>query len=244
MEQFKYEERFRKELGQREITPSKESWKKLRGKLDAEENHSARRFMRWTGIAAFLAAGIMIAGFMFFREDKAAVPQVVDSPAGETIQQEERYSGEKEQEVISLVPERKKGAVANREKVPERKVRQPVAVQDDRIASTPEKVRPADPGLIPGEQGIVPAKDNLPLADSSPLENGSEVSDAEIDALLRKASLQLSTERSQEIVKRVNAAVLLEDVESQLEQSFRKKVLEVLQDGFSRAKNAVANRNL
>ena len=69
------------------------------------------------------------------------------------------------------------------------------------------------------------------------------VSDLEVDALLYAAMAELEQERAAYAVQPVNADELLQEVEYELDQNFRQKVFEVLKEGFSKAKTAVANRN-
>lgn len=244
MERLKYEDRFKKELKGREITPSGGSWEKLRDRLDAEEHRSVRSWW-WTGIAASVAAGIVIAALVFSGKETEVVPQVVDSPAQEVIQEDsgrDEYTEGKITEHFSPATEKKNPAVAERKEQSERQKQSAGSVAQT-VPGT-GKAGSTDNQVILREQEVGMPEDIRISEVSAPLEASREVSDAEIDALLRKATLQISTERSEEIVRGIDAGDLLRDVESELEQSFRKKVLEVLQDGFSRAKNAVANRNL
>ncbi|MHA7056221.1 hypothetical protein ACWGOQ_0003305 [Aquimarina sp. M1] len=72
--------------------------------------------------------------------------------------------------------------------------------------------------------------------------NNETVSDEEVDALLRKAQLEITTE---EILKSntVSASALLLDVESELDESFKDRVFEALKTGFEKLKTTVAERD-
>ncbi|MFD2564273.1 hypothetical protein [Aquimarina rubra] len=72
--------------------------------------------------------------------------------------------------------------------------------------------------------------------------NNGVVTDEEVDALLRKAQLEITTEQ---ILKSntVSASALLLDVESELDESFKDRVFEALKTGFEKLKTTVAERD-
>ncbi|MFD2915567.1 hypothetical protein [Psychroserpens luteus] len=70
------------------------------------------------------------------------------------------------------------------------------------------------------------------------------VTDTEIENLLKQAERDILRERIyNETTRTVDADALLQDVEDDLEQSFRTKVFEGLKSGFESVKTAVAERN-
>ena len=74
-------------------------------------------------------------------------------------------------------------------------------------------------------------------------ENGT-VTDTEIDALLKQAEKEILREHLYNETKRtVNANALLQDVEDDLEQSFRTKVFEGLKSSYKTVLTAVTDRN-
>ena len=74
-------------------------------------------------------------------------------------------------------------------------------------------------------------------------ENGT-VTDAEIDALLKQAERQILREYLyNETTRMVDADALLQDVEDDLEQSFRTKVFEGLKSSYKTVLTAVTERN-
>ncbi|WP_299431694.1 hypothetical protein [uncultured Aquimarina sp.] len=72
--------------------------------------------------------------------------------------------------------------------------------------------------------------------------NNDVITDEEVDALLRKAQHEITT---QQILKSntVNASALLLDVESELDESFKDRVFEALKTGFEKLKTTVAERD-
>ncbi len=73
---------------------------------------------------------------------------------------------------------------------------------------------------------------------------GNEVTDSEIDALLKQAERDILKQRLyNETTRTVDADALLKDVEEDLEQSFRARVFQNLISNFNSVKTAVAARN-
>ncbi len=71
--------------------------------------------------------------------------------------------------------------------------------------------------------------------------NNAEVTDEEINELLLKAQKDITT---QKILKSntVSASALLQDVEEEIDETFKQKVFEALKAGFQKVKTAVAER--
>ena len=69
-----------------------------------------------------------------------------------------------------------------------------------------------------------------------------EVSDAEIDSLLREAQAQISMQ-SEMAPDSVNAMALLSEAESEMDQTFREQLFNKLRKGFNKVRTAVADRN-
>ncbi|MCB0445367.1 MAG: hypothetical protein KDC68_06915, partial [Gelidibacter sp.] len=76
------------------------------------------------------------------------------------------------------------------------------------------------------------------------LKEKGTISDEAIDALLNQAQKEITLQKLyNEDVKTVDANALLQDVETDLQQSFRDKVFEALQTSYDKVKTAVAQRN-
>ena len=75
-------------------------------------------------------------------------------------------------------------------------------------------------------------------------ETNQNVTEAEIDALLDRAEKEISLQKLYDkSEKTVDADALLQDVEADLEQSFRDRIFEALKVGYKDVKTAVAERN-
>ncbi len=75
------------------------------------------------------------------------------------------------------------------------------------------------------------------------LERSAEVTDAEVDSLLRNAQEAIVREQLFNTDKTVNAMALLTEVEDELDQSFRDQIFQSLKTGFLKVRTAVADRN-
>ena len=70
------------------------------------------------------------------------------------------------------------------------------------------------------------------------------VSAEEIETLLEKAQREISNQRLlDQATTKIDPASLLEDVETELERSFRDKVFDALGEGFNKIRTAVVERN-
>jgi len=132
-------------------------------------------------------------------------------------------------------------------------------------ANSEENKNPAVDNLV--EEGIAKANEDKPksieknkIIENDPFVNtkveeviasiqniqdkNNTVTVAEIDDLLKKAQRDISTHRILNSNSfKVDATALLEDVETELERSFRNKVFDALGAGFDKVRTAVANRN-
>ena len=229
MEPVRFEEQIKEQLQKREIKPSAGSWEKLETRLE-QGGKPPKPILWWVGIAAAIAGVFFFLGTLF---DPGVEPTIVEQPSEEikiqepvVIQKDEVLiaSEETEEEEVSKpVPLPEKGKSSKTEVA--------VAVQgkpvEDPISESaePEIIQDQEVGEVVAEVKLTP------------------VSDEEIDALLNAAMANLEQERSSYAVQPVDAEELLQEVEYELDQSFRQKVFEVLKEGFSKAKTAVANRN-
>ncbi len=71
--------------------------------------------------------------------------------------------------------------------------------------------------------------------------NNTKVTDEEIDRLLRKAQRDITTQKILKS-KTVSASALLQDVEEEIDETFKQRVFEALKTGFQKVKTAVAER--
>jgi hypothetical protein len=252
----RFEDKIKRQLQNREISPSAGSWDKLSAKLDTPQERK-RPFVLWMGIAASIIGGILILSMVFNSSTISDSPEIVDVPKEEVklketpVEASEEIFTQTKGEVVQV-------AISEEEKEP--------ATPKSNLIVTPVKlsqqnkrkaVAAVDNKSLLKEQTLItpitPASDkilDLTLNDAlasvlTQTKNGQAVTDAEVNKLLADAASKISKERykSDYAVGKVDPQDLLQDVEFEMDNSFRDKIFEMLKEGYSKAKNAVANRN-
>ena len=251
-----FEDKIKKQMQDREIAPSAGSWDKLSSRLDAQEEKK-KPFVLWMGIAASIIGGILILSLVFKNSTPAVTPQIVDTPSEEVkIEKapietsEEIFTEINTEEPQVAVSEEKKESinpVTNKKPISEKKIQQNnrealAAIDNSSILnekSTSDKV-------LAKNQEVLDLKLKNALSDViAKTSEGTAVTDAEVDKLLEEAARRISLERYSKnyAAGKIDPEDLLLDVEFELDNSFRDKIFDMLKEGYSKAKTAVANRN-
>ena len=264
MTPIKFEENIREKLQERELEPSADAWNKLNAKLDSNLNKKSKVVnVYWYSIAASIV-GILIIASVFLNENKSkdSNEQLV---VKENVSEKENIKQDSEDSFKQVTPQEiEKEQIASEEKIKENilsKVniqnskyktsitKQPVNNQEEAIAVKINKGEEIEKKLIPEkvqfskEELLLNTKVDEVVAKVQELKNNNTtITEKEIDALMANAQREIKTERILSGYK-VDAAALLNDVEMELERSFRDKVFEALGDGFQIIRTAVVERN-
>ena len=233
MEPEKFENNVKKVLEERELQPSAAGWEKLEQRL--EKKKEKRPYLAWLASAAAIAAIFFVLGSYF----NAPVPersQLVEEPTQEPVFEEIQA----EPEVVQLAVSEEQEQIAEEKKPSaERGVKNAIFEAPVSEASAEKIAEVAkNPSEAPEEgseelKGLVKEIKSELASQDIP----QEVNDHEIEALLLLASAQLEAEPAYSI----NPNELLDQVEYELDQSFRQKVFEVVKEGLLKAKTAVAS---
>lgn len=227
-----FEKDIQRKLREREIVPSEKAWEKLNSQLPQEK---AKKSVTWYWVAA--AVIILISVGVFINNDK----NESQKPAVVNTEKENRKT-------IQLTPsqEIKEDVIVRNE------VLGPLR-QTEEKRNTPEPKRVTDiqeiKNEIEPEELVVEAIEDKKVTEVvSHLETlqslGKEITEAMVDSLLIQAQRELALERTfNEPTGKVDAMALLNEVENELDKSFRDKVFEALEGGFIVIKTAVADRN-
>lgn len=242
MKDQELDNQFRERLKDRRIMPSEAAWDRLQAQLDQKGEVSASLVSQWSwrwaaAVVPFLLAGGLL--WYFNAEVKTGAVQVV--PTEVVVQgQEEKGDARVQEPVIQseitsgtsvVTAEGSRSEVSREERVKTGKqplenalaVSEPVTTDQN----LPE-IREEDPEVLAVA---------LSLAQQQDLD---QLSDEEVDALLMEAIKRHRAPRA--IPGKVDASDLLADVESELDQNFKDKVLETLQLGIVKIRSAVAER--
>lgn len=220
---MEFEERFREVIQRREIKPSPDSWQQLRERLDTGTKPDKRSYS-WFWKAAAIAVLFFCLGTLF---ENPLAPDVVVPVEyhPQTLQNQKENPAE-------VIPE------------------EPVPRHKQELAVIPARQQWQLAGKTLEQQTVSNAGEILVRADLPEIRNLEkpkavpEVSDAEIEALLAGARRALSRDSASYNSEAVTAQALLRDVETELNESFRRRVFEILKEGYSMAKTALASREL
>lgn len=260
MAPYKLEDNIREKLEDRELKPSANAWGKLETKLDAAQ--PKKKPVLWYYIAASFA-GLLILSSVFFNQNNLEVNnQIVNetiapqnfekqveiipnntkaekSIVAENISEkvETSNSKEKEKQKINII---KPKTLSKQKSEIDKKIKKTEMVAK---ISVEKKQIVAEKSMLSEEQKQFNTKVEEVVASVKKLqENNAEVTAAEVEALLNTARLDIQTQRILNSSK-VDAMALLQDVEWELEKSFRDKVFDALGEGFIKIRTAVIERN-
>ena len=255
MAPIKFEENIKNKLDERRLKPSSEAWSKLSERLDGQGKKGNNMPFWWMGIAASIVGGLFIVSqFVNDESIQEITPQTVDTPKVETLIEQESKISTTDEDVI------KKAEIEDAKFTKElevKKLKSTVAIAQEGIV-TEDKV------II--KENVTPelkSETNKPIAvvlekltfEEETIQNvvakiqelkddSEEVTDEAIDALLLQAQKEITIKKLyNDSTRVVDADLLLQDVEADLDQSFRTKVFETLKASYNTVKTAVAQRN-
>ena len=230
---MEFEKKFKKKLQRREIKPSSDSWNRLQERLD-EDSQPKRRNYGWLWKVAAMA--VVFFGLGILVENPFDSPQVVIGIPEEQIPQQENSSAT---EIVASEAEIEE---KSSEKTPSSE--ETIAEKRDIKRVDPLRQRPLVRNELATIQSELPVKiGKTEVTEITASEELAQITDAEINNLLAMAREDISQDSSAYAAKFPEAEELLQEVEFELEESFRRKVFEVLKEGYSKARTAVANRN-
>lgn len=262
MAPIKFEEQLKEKLEKRTIQPSSEAWSTLANRLDQQDKKQNHKTFWWLGIAASIVGIILVSTFVFDNsKSKISIPTVVDIKKGEEgktnsvssdkveVAQQENIKNS-EDEMMTSNEGQVNSQVAKTPNIvsPKNETILKETIVKETVASNDvkqENQNPATLGTPVNPSDFEQAKLNDVVAEINRLQTENNgVSEKEIDSLLKRAEREILTNRiDNENTRTVDANALLQDVEADLEQSFRAKALDALKGGYETVKTAVAERN-
>lgn len=254
MAPINFEENIKDKLERRKLQPTANAWDTLNEKLENNQKKNNKSFW-WLGIAATIV-GVFLAITFLFNKNNSVEETVVEStnelPADIEVIQEEKTEASKkfntENEILATQTETQKVKTeveSYKAKPKLNQFRQTKKVQNiadaETIKEAPQKYEQEQVKQLSFEEQKV---QEVVAQINEAKENNNEISAEEIDALLNLAQEEIALKKLyNENTKMVDAESLLQDVEMDLEQSFRDKVFEALKTSYKTVKTAVAERN-
>lgn len=242
MEPDKFEKHIKDKLMKREIKPPAKAWNKIFSQLEAPVRKKTNRVV-WFGVAASFI-GILIVSTIYFKNQKTPIQtkiEVVEAPL-ENVEIQEK-------ETVPLDPStfEEKMAISKELPLMEKETREVLAssksISKTQIASAFVEREKVDVN-IKGPEELIDIKIAEIAAHVDFLEsNDFSISDTEVDSLLRKAQREILANRILDQEGRVDALALLNEVEGELDKTFREQIFETLKKGFLKVRTAVADRN-
>ena len=230
MEPNNFEKDFRDKLNQRKIEPSDKAWDRLDAMLSITENKKSKKKNKWFYIAASFV-GFLLVGTFFFnqKEQTIKVPQ--------SVVVEDNIKKDSVVKPVSNSVDSIKTVIASSEQtsVPNSNNKEINNKQKSNTTLKNESNQVAESSII--------IKNNQEKQ-SIPIQN--QISKNEnIDQLLVTAEKAVVAENSakQKSKVKINADDLLNQVDGELELSFREKVISKVNKNYQTVKVALANRN-
>lgn len=248
---MKLDDHIKETLEKRTIKPSDTSWSTLADRLDAADKIKNKVVYWWLGIAASVVVILFtVTVFITGNRSETEIPILVDTqkqvdsqfiPMEKLPTQRQVVEVDKNKETFeSLQKNSPQNEFINKQidlKISEKQIIAAAKIDKENV------VEPLQTDLL--KDILENEKVTEIVAQIQDLKNeGHVVSDADIEILLAQAQKEI---RFQTIINdgtfTVDASALLQDVESDLEQSFRNKIFEAFKQSFEIVKTAVAERN-
>ncbi|MEC3965454.1 hypothetical protein [Flagellimonas halotolerans] len=238
----KLEKHIKEKLEERTIAPSANAWEKIASQV---KEPSPRKKNTWFPYAiAASVVGIVLVSIFFFAKDNPKVEhiQIVETDTKTEIEIEP-----KDKVVKELVQEEQTEVVETglESVTPKKKEKfSPKESISNAVVAEQEVKQPLRDEVIINSNKLIAQKVEQVVAQVKLMETAQrDVSDAEVDSLLRAAQRQILTDKLFSESGSVDAMSLLAEVEDELDESFRDQIFDALKSGYLKLRTAVADRN-
>lgn len=237
MEPNNFEKDFREKLNQRKIEPSDKAWDRLDAMLSITEEKKPKKKRKWLYVAASIAAFLLIGTFFFNqKENTIKIPEntvvvegnikkdSVENQNGITADPIEKQIVTSEKESIQNI-----GNSIKEEKSSNQKSNKTIKNENNQIA----------------ESSVIIKKNQETQSINNQISAPETPKKETTDQLLNTAEKTVVAENSAKPKSKIkiNANDLLNQVDGELELSFREKVIAKVNKNYQTVKVAVANRN-
>lgn len=251
MAPIKLEDNIKNRMEERRLTPSENSWHLLAQRLEEQTPEKKTNYFFWFGIAATLVGFVLITVLWFQSSDVNNLsPTIVNTPVEEIIKEPANNSIKPQIEHVEMkqnnaIVVKDNNTESDRELTPDRnKNKKEAHSRKNNTAVADVKITKP---LIKIEKSTFAQNlevNTLVVENEEGTHNNNLSLDDEVENLLKSA--QEDVFRSKALTQNkstITAEELLNDVEFEIEDSFRTKVFEVVKSGFKTVKTAVAERN-
>ncbi|SHF78274.1 hypothetical protein [Flavobacterium defluvii] len=233
MEPNNFEKDFREKLNQRKIEPSEKAWDRLDAMLSIAEEKKPKKNKKWFYIAASII-GFLLVGTFFFNQKKNT------ADINKTVVIEENI-----QKDSAVKPILNKADSIETQKVIAEKASTETAIQKSNKENNRNQISNK---TIENELNQIAESSIINNQEKQSINNQTAVAEnskkENVDQLLETAENKVVAENPVKKAKvKVNAANLLNQVDGELELSFREKVITKVNKNYQTVKVALANRN-
>ncbi len=247
----KLEQHIKEQLAKREITPSEKAWDKVVLELsEPSENKKNNRFWYYAIAASFIGMAV-VSGLYYNTISKTTPVEVVnvernqpEATSENTIEKNRDF--ETKPQVVAADMESNDHGKHSESDIAIPKIEEPKQeFQSEALLADGQQANPiVKEKPIYAEDKIIAQQLEVVLQKISGLEKDDvQITDAEVDSLLRIAQQEILTDKLFQQNGKVDAMALLTEVEDELDQSFRDQIFEKLKEGFFKVRTAVADRN-
>ncbi|KAF2335350.1 hypothetical protein [Flavobacterium ginsenosidimutans] len=233
MEPNNFEKDFREKLNERRIEPSNKAWDRLDAMLSvAEEKKPEKKSKRkWLYIAASLI-GFLLVETLFFNQNKNAVK----TPETVVVEKETKKESVTETVLNTVDSVKTETAIAEKTSKETGNKNKKISNQILNRTSKNESNQIAESSIIKNNQEKQSTNNQTVITENPKKEN--------VDQLLQTAENKVLAESGVKKAKvKINANDLLNQVDGELELSFREKVITKVNKNFQEVKVALSNRN-
>ena len=238
MEPNNFEKDFREKLNQRKIEPSDKAWDRLDAMLSVAENKKPEKKRKWLYIAASVV-GFLLVGTFFFNQKK----NEVETPKNTIVIKEDQKKNSVTKPTLNII-DSIKTEIAIYEKDATQTSTKISITKKINHNQNPNKTIKNESNQIAESSVII--KNNQ---EKQSINNQTSVVESpkkeSVDQLLNSTEKTVIAENSAKPKSKVkvNANDLLNQVDGELELSFREKVITKVNKNYQTVKVALANRN-
>lgn len=234
MEPNNFEKDFREKLNQRKIEPSDKAWDRLDAMLSVAEKKKPKKDRKWLYIAASIV-GFLLVGTFFFNQKKSTI----EIPKNNVVIQEDAKKDSVVKPALNIIDSIK----------PEVAISEKASIQNSEKEETnfkpkSNKTTKNVPNQIAESSIIIKNNQEKQSANNQSLavENLKKET---VDQLLQAAEKTVVAENLAKPKSKVkiNANDLLNQVDGELELSFRERMIVKVNKNYQSVKVALANRN-
>jgi hypothetical protein len=246
----KFEESIKNKLEKRTIQPSEDAWNRLENRLDFTKQSKKKPFL-FIGLAASIVA-ILLMVSQFFNENKHEnnIPVIVVTP--KTVEQKDLdeviVEDSNESSNSEILQSSKPEFLNNSKPTDEVNSKKKIVVANNTVYENTKYPKKLNLNQVELEQKTLSFEEQKIQDVISQVQtlkgSNKSITDADVEALLQQAQNEINLEKLyNKNTGIVDAQSLLQDVEADLDKSFRDKVFEALKANFNFVKTAVAQRN-